>query len=41
VAGQTGRRRAETLYIDDLRVWLNGIAEKAKIAVVSEAKKNV
>jgi hypothetical protein len=41
VIGDTDRRRAETLNIDDLRPWFHLIAEKAKLAVISEAKKNV
>ncbi|MBL4615673.1 MAG: hypothetical protein JKY27_12475 [Magnetovibrio sp.] len=41
VSGKTERRRAETIHVDSLRPWLDRVAEKAKLAVHSEAKKSV
>jgi len=35
VAGNVERRRAETFYVKDLRVWMNGIVEEA-LAVLDE-----
>lgn len=32
VPGDVSRRRAETLYLDDLRTWMRGIAAKAVVA---------
>jgi hypothetical protein len=35
VGGDVERRRAETLYVKDLRAWVDGVVEKA-LAVLDE-----
>lgn len=41
VSGELKRRRAETFYQDDIRTWLESLAEKAKSAVLNGAPTHV
>lgn len=41
VSGDLKRRRAETFYQDDIRIWLASLAEKAKLKLSGGAKSDV